>query len=162
MRTVLIDGDTKQCSGCHIIKHKEEFHKDKKGPLGRTYYCKKCANEKGRVWHNANKHKESTIISRRNRYLKFTYGITLEHYEELLRQQGGRCAICAVKLQSGGHSHVDHCHNKGEVRAILCTNCNRGLGHFQENPEFLERAATYIRKHRQSVDLPEEEVVDEA
>src|ERR1017187_237434 len=74
------------------------------------------------------------------------YGITSNDYDRILSEQGGVCAIC-----SGGPGdkrsyrfHVDHCHNTGVVRGLLCSNCNFGIGHFRDNPERFERVALYL------------------
>jgi hypothetical protein len=61
----------------------------------------------------------------------------------MLAAQGGLCAIC--KVAPGGH--VDHDHETGAVRALLCFNCNGGLGQFKDNPEVLHAAAYYVQFH---------------
>lgn len=84
---------------------------------------------------------------------KARYGITLEQFEELLAFQGGKCAICPVKVvEDGRRLSIDHDHNccpgtvscGNCVRGILCPNCNRGLGLFQEDVDLLKRAAVYL------------------
>ena len=87
--------------------------------------------------------------SKREYALKDNYGIGLQEYEEMLRQQGGRCAICeAIEADVRGcRLHVDHCHATGAVRGLLCSNCNHGLGKFADLPERLEQAALYLRSH---------------
>jgi len=79
------------------------------------------------------------------------YKISLVQYELLLSGQNGRCAICERPPSGGGRGmmvlHVDHDHVTGEVRALLCVDCNTGLGKFQESPELLESAAAYLRGH---------------
>ena len=85
--------------------------------------------------------------ARRESYFKLKYGITLEKREELLKQQDYKCAICFTELlKNGGATHIDHCHSTGKIRGMLCTNCNRGLGHFQDNKEFLMRAVKYLEQ----------------
>jgi hypothetical protein len=83
---------------------------------------------------------------------KKKYGITIEDYEALRDAQGCACAICGRTEPVGRISqfgedfwlHVDHDHDSGRVRGLLCTNCNRGLGTFQDDPEVLRRAIAYI------------------
>lgn len=83
---------------------------------------------------------------------KRKYGLTLGARDAMVAEQTGRCAICAVELGPfGTASHsacVDHCHASGAVRGILCSRCNKGLGHFRDRPEVLERAAQYLRRTR--------------
>ena len=72
------------------------------------------------------------------------YGLTLGQWDAMVIAQTGRCAICelpAVLL-------VDHCHESESVRALLCTTCNSGLGHFKDDPARMRAAADYIEKHR--------------
>ena len=142
----------KECSLCGVIKTHVLFHKDKNNKRGRglAYYCKECANKKGRLWHEENKNKPIVIASRRNRYLKFTYGITAEDYAVLTATQENKCAICGVEFHDKPKSfiHTDHCHDSGKIRGILCTNCNRGIGHFQESKQFLTKAIEYLNEHK--------------
>ena len=73
------------------------------------------------------------------------YGITIEKYEILLAEQNGCCAIClAVTGSDGKRLAVDHNHETGEVRGLLCDNCNTGLGMFKDNPSLLAKAINYL------------------
>lgn len=94
-------------------------------------------------WVAQNKHKI------RGRRYERTYGITGEQYHEMLVSQSGVCAICGNE-QVGGHRLlcVDHCHNSGQVRGLLCVSCNTGLGQFKDNPEFLKSAIRYLKEHK--------------
>jgi hypothetical protein len=79
----------------------------------------------------------------RNSRLKRMFGITQEEYDELLKSQKKVCAIC--KLDPGGiRLSVDHNHKTGQVRGLLCRNCNVGLGLFDDNPDLLHRAVFYL------------------
>jgi len=71
------------------------------------------------------------------------YGITETTFEKLVERQGNSCAICGVDLS--GMLHIDHDHQTGFVRGLLCDIHNRGLGHFDDNPDLLEIAAAYLR-----------------
>ncbi len=71
------------------------------------------------------------------------YGINLAEYEALLAKQDGKCAICGGKDEWFSLA-VDHCHGTGRIRGLLCSQCNRGLGLFKDNPEHLKRAAEYL------------------
>ena len=84
------------------------------------------------------------------KYLKRVYDIDLEFYEELLLKQDNKCALCeseGFKINPNSKSLlvVDHCHTTGKVRGLLCHNCNRGLGLFQDNAEVLKRASEYVK-----------------
>jgi hypothetical protein len=84
-------------------------------------------------------------VDRYRAYKLRKYGITKAQYEEMLIAQHGVCAICGA---SPGRRilDVDHCHNSKTVRGLLCEQCNKGVGHFQDNPELLEAAAKYLKE----------------
>ena len=82
-------------------------------------------------------------------YMRFQrYGISEADYNVLLIKQGNTCAICGgynIVIRKNGNVNglaVDHA--EGRVRGLLCGMCNRGLGYFRDNPEFLSRAARYV------------------
>ena len=85
----------------------------------------------------------------RTYHLKRRYGITAEDADMMLQAQGGLCAIC----KTAPAAHVDHDHATGGVRALLCFNCNGGLGQFRDDPALLHAAAYYVALHtaRQAV-----------
>ncbi len=104
--------------------------------------CKKCRQTLA-------KEKYDTDIAR-VKTLKDRFGLSLEDYTEILRLQGGRCAICNSdnpRRQGTLNFLVDHDHETGKVRGLLCHPCNSGLGMFGDNLEGVEAAAAYLRKN---------------
>lgn len=91
--------------------------------------------------------RKRTPEQRREQLLRTKYKLTPAEYDELLRRQDGVCAIC-YRGNNGKRFHVDHCHDQGHVRGLLCSPCNTGIGHFQDNTSRLERAIEYIREAR--------------
>lgn len=84
--------------------------------------------------------------TRRERDLVRRYGLTLDAYRELLQKQNGRCAICGTTAcVSGRGLAVDHCHETGRVRGILCSLCNAGLAKFRDDKLRLLRAVAYLQ-----------------
>lgn len=79
------------------------------------------------------------------------YGVTLDWYNAQIERQGGRCAICRQVPTGERPWHVDHCHDSGVVRGLLCGPCNTGLGHMRDNPAVLRAAADYLECHRQGL-----------
>jgi len=69
------------------------------------------------------------------------YGLTVTELDKLLEDQGGRCAICQ---EASKVWHIDHNHETGKVRGVLCPGCNVGIGHLRESPEALRSAADYL------------------
>jgi hypothetical protein len=83
------------------------------------------------------------------------YGLTADQYDAMLEKQNGVCLLCADPPKGEGHGassrlHVDHDHETGKVRALLCNNCNRAIGHFRDDPELMQRASLYVWQHRQT------------
>jgi len=79
--------------------------------------------------------------------LRAKYGMSLEEYDALFAEQLERCAICREKQQYKRLA-VDHDHLTGEIRGLLCENCNAGLGRFMDDRLLLARAAEYLLIHR--------------
>jgi hypothetical protein len=79
--------------------------------------------------------------------MKQQYGITVEDYDVMLTSQNGGCAICGAEKPGGRTRYfaVDHCHATGDVRGLLCTKCNRGLGLFNDDTGRMERAVKYLK-----------------
>lgn len=81
--------------------------------------------------------------------MKDLYGIGKDEYENLLREQGGVCAICnnpPSGKAKNKHLHVDHNHKTGEVRGLLCSHCNAGLGAFREDRQVILKAIDYLNR----------------
>lgn len=82
---------------------------------------------------------------RKSHQLMYEYGITLAEHDALFALQNNVCAICKSETSGSKHSfHVDHCHDSGVVRGILCHGCNIMLGAARDNPEILKAAVTYL------------------
>ncbi len=103
------------------------------------------------IWCSEKCHSRSIAPEKRRKYrLSTVYGITPERYDEMVNEQGDKCAICDRDHPNTSHGfwHIDHCHETGEIRKLLCSTCNTGLGSFFDNPDWLDKAAHYIRSHR--------------
>jgi hypothetical protein len=151
---------TKPCAMCGRVLPRTSFTVDPRMKSGLKSYCKDCclidarrrraANpERVRAVANAARKRRYTSEWRREQGLK-RYGLTLTEYDVLLTEQGGRCAICRTDTPGGrGNWHVDHCHDSGKVRALLCSRCNVGIGLLSHDPERLRAAADYIEHHEE-------------
>jgi hypothetical protein len=122
---------TKRCSACQVFKPYEDFFIARASKDGRANLCKDCKRERQRL----------------NKWLR-THGLTLEEYEQKLEEQNGVCAICEEGPNGGRwpRLYVDHNHETGKPRGLLCSKHNLGLGKFDDNPNHLEKAAAYLRK----------------
>ncbi len=124
---------TKVCSCCKETKPLTEFGPRKNGLQP---YCYPCTRIKSREWYSHNKERA------RWKDIKRRYDLTQEEYQSLLTKQEGVCAICSKEASLV----IDHCHERGVVRGLLCIACNSGLGGFYDDPDLLLGAADYLRR----------------
>jgi Recombination endonuclease VII len=123
----------KRCPCCGESKPLEDFPRNRRTKDGLAAYCKPCHNAKGRA-------SRERSGGARKYHLWLRYGLTLDDVDRLLTSQAGVCAICGAR----DPQHVDHDHDSGRVRGLLCFNCNGGLGQFKDNASNLRRAADYL------------------
>lgn len=128
--------------------HKPEYRRE----YNRRYYEKnKGRRPKPDAWKaraNSLKHVGANRDAIRTRLRKRNlskYGMTLAEFDALLIHQLGCCDICGD--HRGARLFVDHCHDSGVVRALLCRSCNTGLGAFKDDPARLAEARVYAEKH---------------
>ncbi|AXH44386.1 endonuclease VII [Arthrobacter phage MargaretKali] len=167
----------KTCSKCGVAKPLSDFYKHKSNADGRFGSCKACVLEERRLRYEADRdalkarvrqyavENPDRVVESRNKsrtaqkadgryaatnrknHLLRTYGLTVEAYDEMFSAQGEACAVCRSS-EPGKCWAVDHDHATGEVRGILCWNCNVGLGHFRDDPIALIAAADYVMRSR--------------
>lgn len=131
----------KTCRKCRQEKFREEFYSYKRSSDGLQSYCKGCSRESLKGY-------KATPESRREYALKSQYGITTARYHQMLSDCGCRCQICRTvvvdKSLSGNGAVVDHHHETGEVRGILCRLCNMAIGLLKDDPALIMKAAEYL------------------
>jgi hypothetical protein len=120
---------------CEKCKEKMlTYSKKRKGTEARKMTCKK--------------YYQSHKAQHQNYYMKKTYGITIDDYMNMFKNQQGKCAICGDEPTIlNRHFHIDHDKTTGKIRGLLCHNCNVGIGNLRHNIEFLKKAIKYLRKH---------------
>ena len=142
--------DVRTCNKCGEAKAPEEFYPryDHASLLMAT--CKECKRAYARRYHTENKDDPQFKEKRRGRRIRFEYGIDNSEYERLLAAQGGTCAGCHT-TEPGRHEKfdIDHDHQTGKVRGLLCGNCNRALGLLKDSAETAANLATYLAKHEE-------------
>lgn len=132
----------KICNLCTKSLDASMFGKNKRMPDGLMPNCKTCTNERARLnYYDSD--------SSRNRVYLRRYGITLEAVTAMAEAQNYQCPICdkTCAFLAGNRDNafvVDHCHETGAVRGLICATCNRGLGLFYDKPDILRRAADYL------------------
>jgi len=115
------------------------FRKNAQSPDGLSYYCAPCER----------KYSERYREDRKERSWLRHYGISGHAYWDMFEQQCGVCAICKQpesKIHRGTPAHlsVDHDHKTGNIRGLLCSNCNSGIGHFRDDIDLLKSAIGYL------------------
>jgi len=117
---------------------------------GLTKSCgclKKDVTSKLRRKHGYKYGSEEYKKHQQNLSLQRKYGITTEQRDEMIEAQDNKCLICNTDFDDTEHApHVDHCHESGIIRGVLCKFCNIGLGHFKDNTDFLKSAIEYLEK----------------
>src|SRR5262245_30768892 len=131
--------DLKTCRHCLKLRPLTEFSPYRKSKDGYAYYCKACNAERIREWRRRNPAKEAA--RRRRRLLRSLYKLTQSEYERMVREQRGRCACCGRARSLV----VDHDHETGRVRGLLCTPCNSAIGSLGDTAAGLLRALAYLR-----------------
>jgi hypothetical protein len=117
-------------------------HREKRKTATREYYKvnRMQVLAATRAWQEANPK------ALRKAKLKYRYGLAEGEYDTLLNKQGGCCAICGTTSPggSGAHFHVDHHHDSGRVRGLLCQRCNTAIGLMRDDAAMLLKAARYL------------------
>jgi hypothetical protein len=146
----------KYCSRCLEWKSLEEFSERAEMVDGRRSSCRECERQRNtrrresdpegyiqykKNWYQENKPQRS--IKMRAANLRRLYGISVQQYDVLLANQGGLCAICR-KVPTRKRLCVDHDHETGQVRGLLCDNCNTGIAMLKESEEILHSAIAYL------------------
>ncbi|MBA3757125.1 MAG: endonuclease VII domain-containing protein [Nitrosomonas sp.] len=149
-------GDTinrRYCPGCDKLYPFSHFYKDARGINGLTRRCKDCHSSKSYVSRRKRPNLVSErYVSRRKWILLKKYNLTLEEFEILLNKQMRSCKICGKNTEdwwtnkTNGGLHIDHHHECGRVRGLLCSGCNTAIGLMSEDPEILKKAIKYLKK----------------
>jgi hypothetical protein len=132
--------DIKKCTKCEKTKPYSQFHKREGGRL--RSHCKECMNNQSREYQMRpdQREKRAEIWRKSSRYLK--YGLTEDTFIEMFDAQDAQCAICKISIDHG--CCVDHCHDTGKVRGLLCRQCNSGIGMLKDDPALLREAIWYL------------------
>jgi hypothetical protein len=167
---------TKCCTGCSTERPAtlEFFYASKDSSDGLTWFCKTCIRTKSKLYAQQNKdanckraaryhteNRDERLVGMKERHAALTaaglaqprqraaklkaYGLSMEVFAAMTEAQGFRCAICRAD-PDGQNLHVDHDHETGAVRGLLCGSCNRALGLFQDDHTILQAAIEYLKR----------------
>lgn len=118
--THMVPEGHKRCGKCQVVKEVASFSRRRRGGDALHSYCKDCNRSAMREWN---------------------YGLSHDEYQNILDRQGGVCAICS---EPDRKLVIDHDHQTGTVRGLLCADCNIGLGRFRDTPAYLQAAVAYL------------------
>ena len=163
------------CNSCNEKKELSLFAKNKSNFAGVNSECKRCRSkrrttqeyrnqenkrrstpeQKKRMYLSfvkyKNKNKKKVALTQKKWFLKKFYGLSYDQYQNILKSQDNKCAICGLDQKNCARTfNVDHKHEEGKVRGILCNNCNTGIGLFKENEMIMHKAINYLIEHQGS------------
>jgi len=120
----------------HNRKRRERYAKDKQ-------YREKLKQQAKEYWAKFPEKRKSGRI-------RSNYDMSMEDFKELMSLQNGMCAICGYSDTSDKNKFplVDHCHQTGKVRGLLCMNCNQALGKFKDSTSNLTAAMAYLIRNK--------------
>lgn len=151
---------TKPCSKCKSILPVDQFYKSCKTKSGLAPWCISCSRayrkQKWTEYRLLTPAKERThntfTVAQQELYKLSRYNLSKEDYDFKYTQQEGRCAICnRHESEFKKRLHVDHDHMTGDIRGLLCQQCNVGLGNFSDSCERLTNAKDYLTKYKTNV-----------
>jgi hypothetical protein len=120
----------KRCPRCDTVKPVDDFYRNRSASDGRQGYCKPCWTEKAKT----SNFRATGRYYHRGHHLRKMYGITVAEYDAMLAESGGKCWVCG-EAETATHPKtgtlfslaVDHDHDTGEVRGLLCFVCNKTI-----------------------------------
>ena len=153
-------------------KKKQTPYEDRKEYMKAYYWAnKKRINKQCREYHHANKEKnkarkdaynkeyhEKTYESRKELLTAKRYGITLDEYKQMFIDCDSKCEICNSTESSDRTLSVDHNHITGQIRGLLCHNCNTGIGQLKadENLDIIKKAIEYLENNNEQINTKEQ------
>ena len=141
-----------RCKACCNDRRIKQYYLNQDENIKKSVEWKKENREY--VRENAKKNYHKDILSTRIKEASRKKGVDIERYKEMLLNQDNKCAICkqpetrrVKNSEEIANLCIDHCHKTMKVRALLCFDCNVGLGKFHDNPVFMRAAADFVEEH---------------
>lgn len=131
------------CAPCY-----QRFNKGRAPELGR--FVAQWSEVKAQAIAARSHARKASVDKRRKgaewRYvtLRYRYGLSREQHEAMVETQGNRCLICDAPPKPGAHLYVDHCHDTGRVRGLLCPSCNTAVGVVEKGADYLAKIGAYL------------------
>jgi hypothetical protein len=140
------DGHRGECKACNRAAKRERYASDPQKYVGMVRRWQRENPERLREYRRERNARPEIKRQQRDMYYRRTYGLSADDVDEMLDAQHGGCAICGTKPERVASMHIDHDHEHGHLRGLLCVTCNQGLGQFRDDPALLLRAIVYLRQ----------------
>lgn len=140
------DGHRNECKHCNLAAKRGRYASDPAKYKAMVKRWQQANPERVNENHRVNNARPERKRALRDQYYRRTFGISADDFDALLDGQGGGCAVCGSVPERAASLHLDHCHDSGAIRGILCLSCNQGLGKFRERADLLDAAARYLRE----------------
>ena len=142
-----------RCKQCCHDRRVEQYFKTRDASLE---YSKKWKEEnRDYVRENAKENYHKDVVTKRKKELARKKGLRLEEYDQMVKACDGKCHICGKEEKRKGRAgfvssnlSIDHCHNTGKIRGLLCHDCNTGIGKLKDDTELMMKAIEYLRKNQ--------------
>ena len=135
----------RKCSTCKELKYLKDFSKHRGRPDGHHPQCKECRSKY--VPSTEAKERHKVYLKQWNRFK--TSGFTQEDFDNKLKEQDYKCAICKTTDSGSMDFHADHDHKTGQKRGVLCHKCNTGLGLLKDDIDVLCAAIDYLNRYQE-------------
>lgn len=142
------DGHRSECRDCFRVIARERYQRDLAKAIARVKRWQQANAERLNAYRRTRRELPEVKRQLRDGYYRRTYGLSAGEVEVMLDEQHGGCAICRDRPERLASMHLDHDHETGQLRGLLCLSCNQGLGKFRDDPALLLRAIVYLRERR--------------
>ena len=147
----------KVCSKCKINKPHSDYFKDNRRKIGIRCKCKECCKQETIDWRDKNRSEYNNYVAewraknperQHKTEIKRRYSLSIEDYNSMLTKQKCKCKICGKQHDPSlkrGRLYVDHDHDTGKVRGLLCGPCNSAIGYFNHDIKIMAKAIQYMQ-----------------
>jgi Recombination endonuclease VII len=143
------DGYRNDCKACFAARSKQWYLRNREHAIAQVKAWQQANPDRVKATRKAARARRSPID--RDARLRRVFGLSSDDYAAMLADQGGGCALCGRTPQPGRSLHVDHHHETGVVRGLLCFRCNAGIGQFREDKFRLADAIVYLARGRRAL-----------
>jgi hypothetical protein len=153
------DGLRSECKACNLAIRAEKNAANPQPNRDRVKRWQQANRDKYLAKQREYVESGRKAIANRKSHLKRKYGLTVEQYDQMLEAQGRSCAICGRPQPTWTSLHVDHDHETGRVRGLLCFRCNNAIGDLDDSPDRFVLVAEYLERDDELAALARERAI---